>query len=438
VTGHALASLWAMLFGLLVAFPTLTPQTPYRFHGATLSASRPAVRAMHEEGTSRQVFELDEPLCLFVQLDEVRESHRYRVIAYRNGVEQWRRESAWRAVSSFGEQASRWWLCDEDNMLPGRWRFDVFVDAGVGFEFLTAQRAEVRSDRLYRFVAASTCTAHESSSSAAACLEDRSHFLAGAPVQLWATFAAVVSDHRFLVKTYRNGRLVARQLSPWKRARPKSALAHVAAAELNTVPGRYRFEFFIDAGAGFERVGERDFTVEVRSPVEGPLRLQCDWPEEKHTWAFCQHREGGKHAPTGVAAADDTRAWDVNLRDYADRGRPVFPVAAGRVVKYGDSVAPGSGRSGSVLVEHTTPGGDRWWSGYLHLKRGSVTVREGQKVSTDTVVGHVGATGADNSHLHLVVYEGENSAGGLKSMNAEFRPRYGTCVADLGSSPFAG
>jgi hypothetical protein len=117
--GHALASLWVMLFGLLLAFPALTPQAAYRLRAATLSSSPPTAAARFEQGTSRELFDLNEPVCLHVHLDEVRESHRYRAIAYRNGVEQWQRESAWLVAQSFDGEESQWWTCDEDEMLPG-------------------------------------------------------------------------------------------------------------------------------------------------------------------------------------------------------------------------------------------------------------------------------------------------------------------------------
>lgn len=432
--GTVLSSFSALLLGLLLAFPVLTPTPPYQFQTATLLSMKPAVDPLAAGVISRQVFDVADPVCVLVQLSEVLASHRYRAVAYHDGVEQWRRQSEWRVVDGFGQPVSRWSFCEENEILPGRWRFDIFVDAGFGFEFVTTQSAEVRTARQYELVDAATCSGDDSSSYGVACAGNGSRFLADEPVRLWATLRGVVSDHRFLVKTYRNGAVVSRQQSAWSKARPYPGLANLEAVELDTLPGNYRFEFFIDTGRGFERVGGRDFLVEVRSPVDGPVRLQCDWPEEEYAWAFCQHRGKRRHASSGVAEADDGRAWDINLRNYADRGRPVFPVAPGRVVKYGDAYLPGTGKSGGVLIEHQTPSGVRWWSGYLHLKRGSVTVQEGQEVNPDTELGRIGSTGADNSHLHLAVYEGENSTGGLRSITTRFRPRYGTCVAATDSS----
>lgn len=161
------------------------------------------------------------------------------------------------------------------------------------------------------------------------------------------------------------------------------------------------------------------------SPVTGPLKfskqpnLNCNWPPLP-TWIFCQHRTGYHRVGAGVAGADDTYAWDANLARSADTGKPVYAAAPGRVVKYGGSVAPG-GRSGAVLIEHTS-GGRIWWSGYLHMR--GIRVAVGQAVTTGTLIGYVGDIGAPGvPHLHFVMYNGSNTYGGLRSYDGQFTAR---------------
>ena len=121
----------------------------------------------------------------------------------------------------------------------------------------------------------------------------------------------------------------------------------------------------------------------------------------------------------GGAGADDTYAWDVNLANSADTGKPVYATAPGRVVRYGGSVDPG-GSSGAVLIEHTA-NGPTWWSGYLHMT--GIQVAVGQTVTTGTLIGYIGSVGAPTPHLHFVTYTGSNTIGGLRSYDGRFSAR---------------
>lgn len=277
----------------------------------------------------------------------------------------------------------------------------------------------------YRFAAAATCDRLNDSLEAweSPCVRPRDHFLAGEPVHLWVQIDNVAVDHRLKVGIYRNGRLVHRDEGHWTYPDRTHHSVHLTATERNTLPGHYRFDFGLQTPRGFEHLGSREIRVGVRSPVHGALRRQCYWPLEASVWSFCQHRPQGNHAASGVAGADDDNAWDVNLRDFLDTRRPVFPVAPGRVVRYGGSEQPGDGRSAGVLIEHHTADGQRWWSGYLHMRRDSIALREGEYVDTDTMLGRIGRSGTRDNHLHFVVYDGVNEWGGLRSIDAELHPR---------------
>ena len=143
-----------------------------------------------------------------------------------------------------------------------------------------------------------------------------------------------------------------------------------------------------------------------------------------------------------MGGADDTFAWDMNLLDDADNGKPVYAVAAGRVVKYSGLYAPGQA-SGAVLIEHASDG-TTWWTGYLHMR--SISVAEGQLVDTSTRLGlisSVSSTGPVPNHLHFVVYGGRNEPSGLASRNVRFlqrpqAPYLITTVAGNGVPGFSG
>lgn len=359
---------------------------------------------------------------MLVRFKDSRDHRRYRAIAYRNGQQQ-RRYTSEEASGWQAKGRDFWAHCEKQVALPGEWRFDLFVDRGRGgFERLSSAQFTVEADAFYRFVDAATCSfiGSRGPGGEVPCFGRTTHFLPGEPVHLWVKLSDVAADHRFLVKTYRGGELIAQRHTYWRQANANQKNAFFAPTEYNTTPGEYRSEFFIDTGQGFRLIGERSFVVEVLSPVQGPLERKCYWPSDPDVWAFCKHRR--RHS-RGVAASDDTRAYDVNLPQYADAGKPIYPVAPGRIVDYGGKIAPGTGRMASVLIEHKTPGGARWWSGYLHMRRDSIKVKVGQWVDTHTPLGVIGKTGASNNHLHFAVYGGKNVAGGLKSLDVAFRAR---------------
>jgi hypothetical protein len=182
-------------------------------------------------------------------------------------------------------------------------------------------------------------------------------------------------------------------------------------------------------GGGWWDVFVARFAAVIASPVIGPFRVtgvenrNCD--DAPGLWTFCQHQTG-KHRPgEGIHRSDDTYAWDANLSGYEDRGREVFAVAPGRVVRYAGITPPG-GSYGAVLVEHSPPGVSCdvqptkcWWSGYLHMR--SIQVVEGP-VRAGQILGFISNVSPDSisDHLHFVFYVGANRPGELRSFDAEF------------------
>jgi len=171
--------------------------------------------------------------------------------------------------------------------------------------------------------------------------------------------------------------------------------------------------------------------TEILSPVAGDLEIVYPGQQYSGTkWCFNQHQEqpGGPGTPGhgpggGIGKADDTFAWDVNLNYPAwnsDAGEPVYAVARGVVPDaYGGSINAG-GSYGQILIEHIYQG-NKWWSGYLHLR--DIQVMPGQNVDENTILGYISNVGADNDHLHFVVYKGQNIQGGLVSFDVNIIPR---------------
>jgi hypothetical protein len=185
---------------------------------------------------------------------------------------------------------------------------------------------------------------------------------------------------------------------------------------------------------------------QVISPVEGDLKVvrpsdyaqKCPagdfWclenaclndPGCANKWRFVQYFDNagkyGHFKDGGVLYADDTYAWDVNLRADADNDKTVYAVAPGTVVDYG---GPTSGAKGEVLIEHSYQG-SKWWSGYLHMN--PVPGIKGKSVSENTPIGKISHKGVVANHLHFVVYTGENSLtdgkSNLKSFDTQIEPR---------------
>jgi len=162
----------------------------------------------------------------------------------------------------------------------------------------------------------------------------------------------------------------------------------------------------------------------ILSPVDGALEVVDDVNKCSNViWCFNQHKTGGHVAGGGICQADDTYAWDANLNSPqwdSDGGKAVYAVAAGKVASSFGTCINAGGSYGQVLLEHES-GGNKYWSGYLHLK--DIQVIPEQEVTENTVLGYISNTGIDNNHLHLVLYKGTNTQGGLKSFDAQIIER---------------
>jgi len=116
---------------------------------------------------------------------------------------------------------------------------------------------------------------------------------------------------------------------------------------------------------------------------------------------------GGHHPGGGYGRADDTYALDLNwgLQSNSDLGKKVYAIEQGTIKQIDRAW-------GWVLIEHTTPlfwrgqTYNTWYSGYLHMQKIPVNLKEDDSVAKSTQIGEVGITKADSPHLHFAIYVG--------------------------------
>lgn len=119
------------------------------------------------------------------------------------------------------------------------------------------------------------------------------------------------------------------------------------------------------------------------------------------------------HCDYGIM--DDTRAIDINWIRGQDAGIPVYAIEEGIVVS---TPFWNNSNLGQLLLEHTLPNGQKWYSGYLHME--NVIEKRSQKVKKGDYIGRVYDIGAAKGafHLHLVIYDKIN--GKLISRDVSF------------------
>jgi hypothetical protein len=105
----------------------------------------------------------------------------------------------------------------------------------------------------------------------------------------------------------------------------------------------------------------------------------------------------------GTHTGNDFYATDWNCCGYADEGKPIYPVAAGRVVAIHHWTGSASGDPLGNYVEVEHPGSPPFKSRYAHLKAFALDDQDvGRPVFTTTQIGELGTTGnSTGPHLHL-------------------------------------
>ncbi|MEG3660596.1 M23 family metallopeptidase [Celeribacter halophilus] len=153
----------------------------------------------------------------------------------------------------------------------------------------------------------------------------------------------------------------------------------------------------------------------ARDPVLSPP-LDCILGETCYIQSYVDTDPGPGAADftCGTLSYDGHKGTDFALPAMADlwSGVDVFASAPGTVlgtrdgmedIPYGSEDAPdvtGKECGNGVVVDH----GDGWVTQYCHMRKGSVAVKKGDRVSAKTVLGQVGLSGMSQfPHVHLSV-----------------------------------
>ncbi len=152
---------------------------------------------------------------------------------------------------------------------------------------------------------------------------------------------------------------------------------------------------------------------------EGPelgLPLDCTVGEDCYIQHYVDRDPGpgARDFRCGTATYDGHKGTDIGIHTIADmiRGVRVFASAPGIVVATRDGMedvawspanaerVKGRECGNGVLIRHA----NGWETQYCHMRRGSVTVKKGERVARGDVLGLVGMSGkAQFPHVHLSV-----------------------------------
>jgi len=94
-----------------------------------------------------------------------------------------------------------------------------------------------------------------------ACFDVRDEFKVGEKVQALLRIDDVKSDHRFRVRTLKNGLFQWEWTAGWNHVDGQWDYSHFWPTLSNASAGTWRFEFYVDDGGGFKMVDARSFKV---------------------------------------------------------------------------------------------------------------------------------------------------------------------------------
>ena len=155
-------------------------------------------------------------------------------------------------------------------------------------------------------------------------------------------------------------------------------------------------------------------------PPRFGLPIDCEIGPGCFVQKYVDHRKGKGYQDyhCGFLTDDGHGGTDFRLRDFTaiERGVAVLAAAAGRVRNVrdgmpdvdvrvvGKNAVDDRGLGNAVVVDH----GGGWRTIYGHMRRGSVTVAEGQRVAAGQKLGTIGLSGATEfPHVHFEVRFGQ-------------------------------
>jgi hypothetical protein len=164
----------------------------------------------------------------------------------------------------------------------------------------------------------------------------------------------------------------------------------------------------VAVGLGFPAAASAD--PQFSLPVDCALGKTCFIQNYVDT----EMSAAGKDFTCGSLSYDGHKGTDIRLKNYGamDAGVDVLAAAPGTVLRTRDGMDDINVREigvdavkdreagNSVIIDH----GDGWVTQYGHMKKGSVAVKPGQKVSGGNRLGKIGLSGdTEFPHLHFEV-----------------------------------
>ena len=164
----------------------------------------------------------------------------------------------------------------------------------------------------------------------------------------------------------------------------------------------------VAAGLGFPATASAD--PQFSLPVDCALGKTCFIQNYVDT----EMSTGAKDFTCGSLSYDGHKGTDIRLKNYVamDAGVDVLAAAPGTVLRtrdgmqdvnvrdIGEDAIQNRAAGNSVIIDH----GDGWVTQYGHMKKGSIAVKPGDKVSAGTPLGQIGLSGdTEFPHLHFEV-----------------------------------
>jgi|SRR5271169_5923235 len=229
------------------------------------------------------------------------------------------------------------------------------------------------------------------------------------------------------------------------------------------IPRALRHTLYFTAEDKSAHTISAEWNVLERAPiiVEAPLR-GSDWLAMGATAPQSYHRralmvEGGEAWLAQRYAIDFAKFHIVDGKAFTWKGpedanssyfcydQPIHSVAPGKVVEVMDGVPENVPHSGKLAIELTwqNAGGNHvvvdigfgLYAFYAHMRPGSVAVKEGDRVTTGQVLGHVGNTGSSTEpHLHFHVIDRPQFLSG-QGVPYEFRSFRSSPRIDIPNTP---
>lgn len=124
-------------------FAVLTSATPYTYDFNSVTCRGPITGGAStnwvytcENPTS--TFSLNDPMTTLIRINNIGADFRWQTKIYANDVLQWTDTTGWNDVGEGGWEKAYYWPTTGSVWLTGVWRYDIYIDAGSGFQYITS------------------------------------------------------------------------------------------------------------------------------------------------------------------------------------------------------------------------------------------------------------------------------------------------------------